>query len=52
MASQNAGKTLDSVHKLTKKFMEYASSKEGKRIFKKYGFLDYYDLRNFDKVQF
>lgn len=37
---------------LSRKFMDYASSKEGREIFKKYGFLDDEDMRNFDKVVF
>jgi len=35
-----------------KKFMEYATSKEGREVFKKYGFLDDNDLKNYDKVRF
>lgn len=38
--------------KLAKQFMDYASSKEGREIFHKYGFLDKNDLKNFDKVTF
>lgn len=37
---------------LTKKFMEYAASQEGRAVFHKYGFLDTDDLKNFDKVTF
>lgn len=37
---------------LSKKFMEYAASKEGRIIFKKYGFLTNEDLKLFDKVTF
>lgn len=37
---------------LSKKFMEYASSKEGREVFSKYGFLTQKDLLNFDKVSF
>ena len=37
---------------LSKKFMDYASSIEGREIFKKYGFLDDEDMKNFDKVTF
>ena len=37
---------------LSKKFMEYAASKEGRKIFKKYGFLTDEDLKTFDKVTF
>lgn len=37
---------------LTKKFMEYAASKEGRMIFKKYGFLNTKDLETFDKTTF
>lgn len=37
---------------LSKQFMEYASSTEGKEIFKKYGFLNDEDMKNFDKVVF
>lgn len=37
---------------LSKKFMDYASSKEGREVFKKYGFLDEEDMKNFDKVVF
>ena len=37
---------------LSKKFMDYASSAEGREIFKKYGFLDDEDMKNFDKVVF
>lgn len=33
-------------------FMHYASSKEGREVFKKYGFLDDDDMKNFDKVTF
>ena len=32
--------------------MDYASSAEGKEIFKKYGFLNDEDMKNFDKVVF
>jgi len=35
---------------LAKKFMEYASSEEGRSVFYKYGFLDDEDIKNFDKV--
>ncbi len=38
--------------KLSKEFMEYAASKEGRAIFHEYGFLDKNDLENFDKVTF
>ena len=37
---------------LSKKFMDYASSIEGREVFKKYGFLDEEDMKNFDKVVF
>ena len=37
---------------LSKKFMEYAASKEGRAVFKKYGFLTNQDLETFDKVTF
>ena len=37
---------------LTKKFMEYAASQEGRMIFKKYGFLNTKDLEAFDKTTF
>lgn len=37
---------------LTREFMNYATSKEGKMIFKKYGFLNDKDLENYDKVTF
>ncbi len=37
---------------LTKKFMKYAASKEGREVFYKYGFLDKEDLKNFDTVRF
>lgn len=37
---------------LSKKFMDYASSVEGRGVFKKYGFLDDEDIKNFDKVTF
>ena len=37
---------------LSKKFMDYASSVEGREVFKKYGFLDDEDMKNFDKVVF
>lgn len=37
---------------LTKKFMQYASSKEGQAVFQKYGFLDPDDIKNFAKVTF
>jgi molybdate transport system substrate-binding protein len=37
---------------LSKQFMDYASSAEGKEIFKKYGFLNDEDMKNFDKVVF
>lgn len=37
---------------LSKKFMEYVSSQEGKMVFKKYGFLNDNDLKGFDKVTF
>ena len=37
---------------LTKKFMEYAASAEGRMIFKKYGFLNAKDLEAFDKTTF
>ena len=32
--------------------MDYASSIEGREVFKKYGFLDDEDMKNFDKVVF
>lgn len=35
---------------LSRKFLDYASSFEGRMIFKKYGFLDEKDLKNFDKI--
>ena len=35
---------------LTRKFMNYASSPEGREIFKKYGFLDDNDMKNFQKI--
>ncbi len=42
-----------SKHKnLSKKFMEFASSKEGREVFHKYGFLNKKDLEEFDKVVF
>ncbi len=37
---------------LSKKFMDYASSAEGREVFKKYGFLNDEDMKNFDKVVF
>ncbi len=37
---------------LSRKFMDYASSIEGREVFKKYGFLDDEDMKNFDKVVF
>lgn len=37
---------------LSKKFMDYASSAEGREVFKKYGFLNDEDIKNFDKVVF
>ncbi|WP_122893090.1 molybdate ABC transporter substrate-binding protein [Arcobacter peruensis] len=37
---------------LSKKFLEYVVSKRGKEVFKKYGFLNNDDLKNFDKVTF
>lgn len=37
---------------LTKKFMEYAASEEGRMVFKKYGFLNTKDLEAFDKTTF
>lgn len=37
---------------LTKKFMEYAASQEGRQIFYKFGFLDDEDLKNFDSIKF
>ncbi len=37
---------------LSKKFMDYASSTEGREVFKKYGFLDDEDIKNIDKVTF
>ena len=37
---------------LSKRFMDYASSVEGREVFKKYGFLDDEDMKNFDKVVF
>lgn len=37
---------------LSRKFLEYAASKEGREIFHKYGFLDRNDLEDFDKVTF
>jgi len=40
-----------SEHKdLAKKFMNYASSDEGKKIFKKYGFLNDAEIIDFDKI--
>lgn len=36
--------------KLTRKFMNYAASPEGREIFSKYGFLDDNDIKNFDKI--
>lgn len=47
----NLLKTSNNVD-LTKKFMEYAASKEGRMIFKKYGFLNTKDLETFDKNTF
>lgn len=35
---------------LTKKFMDYASSPEGRKVFKKYGFLDSKDMNKFEKI--
>jgi len=35
---------------LTKKFMNYAASAEGREVFKKYGFLDDNDIKNFEKI--
>ena len=35
---------------LTRKFMNYASSIEGRKIFKKYGFLDEKDMKNFEQI--
>jgi len=37
---------------LSKKFMEYAASEEGRKVFMKYGFLSQKDLKSFDKVTF
>ncbi len=37
---------------IAKKFMDYAASKEGRAIFKKYGFLDEYDLAHIDEDKF
>ncbi len=37
---------------LTKEFMKYATSQEGRAIFHKYGFLDDNDLKNFDNIRF
>lgn len=37
---------------LTRKFMAYASSKEGQEVLYRYGFLDPEDRENFDKVTF
>ena len=37
---------------LSRKFMDYASSIEGREVFKKYGFLNEEDMKNFDKVVF
>jgi len=37
---------------IAKKFMDFAASKEGRDIFKKYGFLDEYDYNNIDKDSF
>ena len=37
---------------LTKKFMDFAASKEGRKVFYNYGFLNDEDLKNFDKVTF
>ncbi len=42
-----------SKHKdLSKKFIEFAASKEGREVFYRYGFLSDDDLKNFDKVSF
>lgn len=35
---------------LTRKFMDYASSLEGRKVFEKYGFLDINDINNFEKI--
>jgi len=37
---------------LTKEFIKYATSQEGRAIFHKYGFLDDNDLKNFDNIKF
>lgn len=37
---------------LTKEFMDYATSQEGRMIFKKHGFLNNKDLETYDKVTF
>lgn len=37
---------------LTKEFIKYAISEEGRKIFYKYGFLDDNDLKNFDHIKF
>lgn len=37
---------------LSKKFLDFASSKKGRAVFHKFGFLDKNDLKNFDKVTF
>lgn len=37
---------------LAKKFMSYATSKDGQKIFQKYGFLNTEDIKNFNKVTF
>lgn len=37
---------------LTREFMKYATSEEGRAIFHKYGFLDDNDLKNFDSIKF
>lgn len=36
--------------KLTRMFMNYAASNEGRNVFKKYGFLDNNDIKNFEKI--
>ena len=47
----NLLKTSDNIE-LSRKFLEYAASQEGRKVFYKYGFLDKNDLKNFDKVTF
>ncbi len=38
--------------RLSRKFLDFAASKESRKIFYKYGFLDDKDLEEFDKVKF